>query len=95
MEVDQIRKKYQLDLTRLTNNNEKLQTELSNKKIDYEKLETEFKKISGQYRNIDKLNKEKLVDYQKKMATLDSEILLTQNLYKSFIDAKSRVVKKQ
>ena len=95
MEVDQIRKKYELDLTRLTNNNEKLQTELSNKKIDYEKLESEFKKISGQYRNIDKLNKEKLVDYQKKMATLDSEILLTQNLYKSFIDAKSRVVKKQ
>jgi hypothetical protein len=35
------------------------------------------------------------VDYQKKMATLDSEILLTQNLYKSFIDAKSRVVKKE
>ena len=62
---------------------------------NYEKLESEFKKISGQYRNIDKLNKEKLVDYQKKMATLDSEILLTQNLYKSFIDAKSRVVKKQ
>jgi multidrug resistance efflux pump len=95
MELDQIKKKYELELTRLTNSNERLQTELSNKKIDYEKLEAEFKKISGQYRNIDKLNKEKLVDYQKKMATLDSEILLTQNLYKSFIDAKSRVVKKE
>lgn len=29
------------------------------------------------------------------MATINSEILLTQNLYQSFIDAKSRVTKKE
>lgn len=38
--------------------------------------------------------KEKLVDYQKKMATLNNEINLTENLYQSFIDAKSRSGKK-
>jgi glutamate mutase epsilon subunit len=82
-------------MTRLNNNNEKLQSELANKKIDYENLEEEFKKISNQYRNIEKINKEKLVDYHKKMATLNSEILLTQNLYQNFIEAKSKVVKKE
>jgi hypothetical protein len=41
------------------------------------------------------LNKEKLADYQKKMATMNSEILLTQNLYQNLIEAKSKVVKKE
>ncbi len=50
--------------------------------------------MNNQYRNVEKINKEKLADYHKKMATINSEILLTQNLYQSFIDAKSRVVKK-
>lgn len=54
-------------------------------------MEEEFRKVSSQYKNIEKINKEKLVDYHKKMATLNSEILLTQNLYQSFIEAKSKV----
>ena len=44
-------------------------------------------------KNIDRINKEKLLEYQKKMATLNNEINLTQNLYQSFLDAKSRAKK--
>lgn len=36
-----------------------------------------------------------MADYHKKMAALNSEILLTQNLYQSFINAKSRVKKNE
>ena len=32
-----------------------------------------------------------MADYHKKMTALNSEILLTQNLYQSLINAKSRV----
>ncbi len=39
---------------------------------------------------MEKINKEKLFDYEKKMATLNSEINLTQELYKAFTDAKAR-----
>jgi hypothetical protein len=52
--------------------NERLQSELVSKKLDYDNLETEFRKVSSQYKNIDKINKEKLVDYQKKISTLNS-----------------------
>jgi hypothetical protein len=31
-----------------------------------------------------------MVDYEKKMATLNSEINLTQQLYQTFMDAKAR-----
>jgi hypothetical protein len=31
-----------------------------------------------------------MVEYQKKMATLNNEINVTQNLYQAFLDAKSR-----
>lgn len=65
-----------------------------NKSIAYENLEGEFKKLEHINKNIDRINKEKLVEYQKKMATLNNEINLTQNLYQSFIDAKSRSGKK-
>lgn len=94
MEVDQIRKKFQIEVSKLTNQNEKLQTDLLNKSIAYENLEGEFKKLQFVNKNIDRINKEKLVEYQKKMATLNNEINLTQNLYQSFIDAKSRSGKK-
>jgi hypothetical protein len=40
-----------------------------------------------------KHNKDKLAEYQKKMATLNMEINLTQNLYNTFLDAKSRLKK--
>lgn len=56
----------------------------------YENLEAEFKKIEYQNRNIEKINKEKILDYEKKMATLNNEINLTQNLYQTFLDAKAR-----
>ena len=71
-----------------------MQTDLLNKSIAFENLENEFKKLEFVNKNIDRINKEKLVDYQKKMATLNNEINLTQNLYQSFIDAKSRSGKK-
>ena len=45
-------------------------------------------------KNIDRINKEKLIDYQKKMATLNNEINITQNLYQNFLEAKSRSGKK-
>ena len=35
-----------------------------------------------------------MIDYQKKMATLNNEINITQNLYQSFLDAKTRSGKK-
>lgn len=40
-----------------------------------------------------RVNKDKLAEYQKKMATLNVEINMAQNLYSSFLDAKSRVNK--
>jgi hypothetical protein len=94
MEVDQIKKKYEIEVTRLSNQNEKLQTDLLNKSIAYENLEGEFKKLEHVNKNIDRINKEKLVEYQKKMETLNNEINITQNLYQSFVEAKSRTVKK-
>ena len=85
MEVDQIRKKFEIELSRLTNQNEKLQTDLLNKSIAFESLENEFKKLEHINKNIDRINKEKLLEYQKKMSTLNNEINLTQNLYQSFL----------
>lgn len=49
-----------------------------------------MKKIESTNRNIEKINKEKMLEYQRKMATLNSEINLTQNLYQNFLQAKSR-----
>ena len=43
---------------------------------------------------MDKINKDKMADYGKKMAALNSEILLTQNLYQSLIAAKSKASRK-
>lgn len=63
--------------------------------IDYDKLEEEFKKVSSQYRNIEKINKDKMADYQRKMNAINSEILLTQNLYQSLLGAKSKVAGKE
>ena len=45
-------------------------------------------------KNADRINKEKLIDYERKMATLNAEINLTQNLYNSFLSAKSKVARK-
>lgn len=61
-----------------------------NKSIALEKAEAEVKKLDYQQRNMEKINKEKLFDYEKKMATLNSEINLTQELYKAFTEAKAR-----
>lgn len=36
------------------------------------------------------MNKEKMVEYQRKMATLNNEINLTQNLYQAFMKSKAR-----
>jgi hypothetical protein len=48
------------------------------------------KRLDYQHRNMEKINREKLLDYEKKMATLNSEINLTQQLYQTFMEAKAR-----
>lgn len=45
MEVDQIRRKTEIELTKLMSENEKLTTQLQKKTISLENLETEFKKL--------------------------------------------------
>lgn len=70
--------------------NEKLQTNLVDKTLALETLEEEFKKLEHINKNIDRINKEKLIQYEKKMATLNSEINVTQTLYQQFLEAKAR-----
>lgn len=86
-----MRKKYDLEVTRLTNINDQLQAELTKKTLECEKLEEELKKMSSKHKNAEKISKEKMASYHKKMATLNSEILLTQNLYQSLVGAKSQM----
>jgi hypothetical protein len=52
--------------------NEKLTNNLHNKTISLENLEDEFKKLEHINRNIERINKDKLVEYEKKMSTLNS-----------------------
>ena len=65
--------------------NEKLANNLQAKTIALENLEEEFKKLDHINRNVDRINKEKLVEYEKKMATLNSEINITKTLYDRFL----------
>lgn len=67
-----------------------MKTELLNKSIALEKAQAEVKKLDFEQRNMEKINRQKLVDYDKKMATLNSEINLTQQLYQAFMEAKAR-----
>lgn len=39
---------------------------------------------------MDKLQKDKIREYEQKMITLTQEISVTQNLYKAFLEAKAR-----
>lgn len=72
---------------------DKLKAELAQSKLQYNELDDNFKKVSSLVASEARLNKDKLVEYQKKMATLNMEINLAQNLYNNFIEAKSRVIK--
>lgn len=90
MQVDQITKTFEIEVSKLNNQNQKLQTDLLQKSIALQNLEGEMKKIENTNRNIQKINKEKMLEYQRKMATLNSQINLTQNLYQNFLQAKSR-----
>ncbi len=63
-------------------------------RINFDKLEEEYKRVMNTTKNVDRINKQKLIDYERKMAALNAEINLTQNLYNSFLTAKSKVVKK-
>ena len=90
MEVDQLRRKMEIELTKLMSENEKLNTNLQNKSIAFDNLEEEFKKLEHINKNVDRISKEKLVEYEKKMATLNSEINLTKTLYDKFLENKSR-----
>ena len=90
MEVDQMRRKMEVELTKLMSQNEKLANNLQSKTISLENLEEQFKKLEHINKNVDRINKEKLVEYEKKMATLNSEINLTKTLYEQFLENKSR-----
>jgi hypothetical protein len=90
IEMDQIKRQYEMDTTRITQENEKLKTDLLNKALALEKAEAEVKRLDYQHRNMEKISREKLLDYEKKMATLNSEINLTQSLYQTFMEAKAR-----
>ena len=57
MEVDQIRKQSEIEISRLTNQNEKLQTDLLNKSIALENMDNEFKKLEHVNKNIERINK--------------------------------------
>ena len=85
MEVDQAKKKMDNEMSHLKNENEKLQTDLVKKNIMCENLEDELKRMQALNKNIEIINREKLVEYEKRMATLNQEINLTQNLYQAFL----------
>jgi hypothetical protein len=85
MEIDQIKKKFELDIERISNDNKRLKSELLNRNLAYENLEEEFRKMESSNKILERINKDKLIEYQKKMAALNSEIYLTQNLYQSFM----------
>lgn len=93
LETDQMRKKMEVELTKIMRQNEKLQNDLHQKTLALQKLEDEFKKLEHVNKNIDKINKDKLIEYEKKMATLNSEINLTQTLYHQFMAVKSKANK--
>jgi hypothetical protein len=48
------------------------------KSVALEKVEAELKRLDYNQRNIEKINRDKILDYEKKMATLNNEINLTQ-----------------
>ena len=85
-----MRRKMQIELTRLMSENEKLANNLQAKTIALDNLEEQFKKLDHINRNVDRINKEKLIEYEKKMATLNSEINITKTLYDRFLQNKSR-----
>ena len=52
IEVDQVKREYERDVTRLREENEKLKTDLLNKSVALDKAETEVKKMDFQHRNM-------------------------------------------
>lgn len=51
MEVDQIVKKFEIEVSRLTNENQRLQTDLLNRNLAQEGLEAEVKKLESVSKN--------------------------------------------
>lgn len=80
----------EIELTKIMGQNQKLQNNLLQKTLALETVQQQFKRLQHINKNIEKRNKEKLIEYEKKMATLNSEINLTQTLYEQFLQAKSR-----
>ena len=63
---------------------------MQSKTLALDNLEEEFKKLEHLNKVMDRINKDKMVEYEKKMATLNSEINLTETLYNQFMEAKAR-----
>ena len=87
-EVEDLKKKHEIELDRYRFELSNLQTQLNTRNIEIEKLNEELKKLDS---SSEKVLKGKFQEYQQKLAALNSEIHLTQNLYNSFMEGKSRV----
>ena len=44
MQLDQVHRQYEIEVTRLSNENQKLQNDLTQIRINFDKLEEEYKK---------------------------------------------------
>ena len=79
-EVEQISKIFQLDKVRLENDLNKTEHELRDKKSEVERLLAEYKKLEAKVGKTSKLDKGS-EDNGKCRATLEAEILLTENIF--------------
>lgn len=61
IELDKEKKRMDVDVTRLRNENERLQTELVKKNLMCENLEDEVRKMQAVGKNVEVVNKEKLI----------------------------------
>ena len=72
MQLDQVHRQYQIEVTRLNNENQKLQNDLTQIRINFDKLEEEYKKEKNTNKNIDRISKEKIIEYERKMSALNA-----------------------
>ena len=64
MQLDQVHRQYEIEVTRINNENQKLQNDLTQIRINFDKLEEEYKKEKNTNKNIDRISKEKIIEYE-------------------------------
>ena len=72
MQLDQVHRQYEIEVTRINNENQKLQNDLTQIRINFDKLEEEYKKEKNTNKNIDRISKEKIIEYERKMSALNA-----------------------